>query len=54
VSRLEGDITKAEVMTFADRRGQIRMTVKIRDIHHLENICREIGLIEGVVSVDRA
>jgi GTP pyrophosphokinase len=54
VSRLEGDITKAEVMTFADRRGQIRMTLKIRDIRHLENICREIGLIEGVVSVDRA
>ncbi len=54
VSRMEGDITKAEVMTFADRRGQIRMTVKIRDIRHLENIFREIGLIEGVVSVDRA
>jgi len=54
VSRLEGDITKAEVTTFADRRGQIRMTMKIRDIRHLESICREISQIEGVVSVDRA
>ncbi len=53
VSRLDGDITKAEVTTFADRRGQIRMVLKIKDIHHLENICREIGRIEGVVSVDR-
>ncbi|MBN1939791.1 MAG: bifunctional (p)ppGpp synthetase/guanosine-3',5'-bis(diphosphate) 3'-pyrophosphohydrolase [Candidatus Aminicenantes bacterium] len=54
VSALEGDITKAEVATFSDRRGQIRMTLKIRDIDHLESIRREIGRIKGVTSVERA
>jgi len=53
VSGLEGDITKAEVATFSDRRGQIKMTLKIRDIHHLENIRKEIARIEGVVAVER-
>jgi guanosine-3',5'-bis(diphosphate) 3'-pyrophosphohydrolase len=54
VTELEGDITQAEVLTFADRKGQIRMKLKIRDIHHLEKIREEIRRIEGVVSVERA
>ena len=53
VADREGDIIKAEVGTFADKKARIRMTLKIRDIRHLEDIRAEIGRIEGVVSVDR-
>jgi guanosine-3',5'-bis(diphosphate) 3'-pyrophosphohydrolase len=53
IARMEGDITKAEVSTFADRKAQIRMALTIKDIHHLESIRREIGKIEGVTSVER-
>jgi GTP pyrophosphokinase len=53
VAAREGDIVKAEVATFAEKKAEIRMTLKIRDIRHLEDIRAEIGRVEGVVSVDR-
>ena len=53
IARMEGDITKAEVATFADRKAQVRMALTIKDIHHLESIRREIEKIEGVISVER-
>ncbi|MHB8053970.1 MAG: RelA/SpoT family protein [Candidatus Aminicenantales bacterium] len=53
VADKEGDIIKAEVGTFSDKKARIRMTLKIRDIRHLEDIRAEIARIEGVVSVDR-
>jgi GTP pyrophosphokinase len=54
IARMEGDITKAEVATFADRKAQVRIALTIKDIHHLEAIRREIEKIEGVISVERA
>ncbi len=53
VAAQDGDIIKAEVATFADKNAQIRMTLKIRDIRHLEAIRAEIGRVEGVISVAR-
>jgi guanosine-3',5'-bis(diphosphate) 3'-pyrophosphohydrolase len=53
VARMEGDITKAEVVTSADKKARIRMTFTIKDIVHLESIRREIEKIEGVASVER-
>ena len=54
VARMEGDITKAEVILSADKKAQIRMALTIKDIHHLESIRREIEKIEGVASVERS
>jgi GTP pyrophosphokinase len=53
IARMEGDITKAEVATFADHKAQVRMALTIKDIHHLESIRREIEKTEGVISVER-
>ncbi|NMD11609.1 MAG: ACT domain-containing protein, partial [Acidobacteria bacterium] len=54
VAGQEADIVKAEVATYADRNAQIRMTLKVRNIGHLEAIRTEIARVDGVVSVDRA
>ena len=47
VAAREGDIIKAEVATFAEKKAEIRMTLKIRDIRHLEDIRAEIGRDRG-------
>ena len=53
VSKLGGDITKAEVETSADKKAQTRLCLTIRDIHHLEAIIKDVSAIKNVVAVER-
>lgn len=53
VARLDGNIAKAEVATFASGKAQINLAVLIADIRHLEEIKRRIAGMEEVVSVER-
>ncbi len=48
-----GDITKAEVETTADRKGRIRVALRIRDIHELQAIEKEVGALPGIQAVER-
>ena len=54
IAQSEGNITKAEVATFADKKAQIKLTLTIRDIHHLESIMRKISRIKEISMVERA
>ena len=53
VSRFDGNITKAEVATFAGERARISLEVLIRDLRHLEEISKRIAALKEVVSVER-
>jgi GTP pyrophosphokinase len=53
IAQHKGNITKAEVVTFPDRRGQIKLTLNIRDIEHLDNIIEKISGIKEIFSVER-
>jgi GTP pyrophosphokinase len=53
IAEQKGNITKAEVVTFPDKKGQIKLTVNIRDIGHLENIVAKISGIKEIFSVER-
>jgi guanosine-3',5'-bis(diphosphate) 3'-pyrophosphohydrolase len=53
IAKLEGNIAKAEIATFADRKARISLDVRIRDIKHLEAISRRIAGLKEIVSVDR-
>jgi (p)ppGpp synthase/HD superfamily hydrolase len=53
VSKLEGNITKAEVKTFADKKAQTRLCLTIRDIKHLEAIIKDVSSIKDVLTVER-
>jgi guanosine-3',5'-bis(diphosphate) 3'-pyrophosphohydrolase len=53
ISELEGNITKAEVKTFADQKAQIKLSLAVRDIKHLDAIVRDISKIKDIVSVER-
>ncbi|MGA2362028.1 MAG: bifunctional (p)ppGpp synthetase/guanosine-3',5'-bis(diphosphate) 3'-pyrophosphohydrolase [Candidatus Aminicenantales bacterium] len=53
IARLEGNIAKAEVATFASGKAQISLSVLIADVRHLEEIKRRIAALEEVVSVER-
>lgn len=53
IAQLEGNITKAEVITFADKKAQIKLTLNIRDIKHLENIIKKVSGIKELFSVER-
>jgi GTP pyrophosphokinase len=48
-----GNITKAHVDTFADKKAQIKLTIIIRDIEHLEKIINKILGIKEVSFVER-
>jgi len=54
ISRLEGDIDKADVGTSPDQKAEIRLGLTVRDIKHLEAMVKAISRIEGVQSVERA
>ncbi len=54
IAEQKGNITKAEVVTFPDKKGQIKLTINIRDIEHLENIMAKISSIKEIFSVERA
>ena len=53
IARLEGNIAKAEVNTFADKKTQINLTIIIRDIKHLEEIIKKMQRIKEIFSVER-
>jgi len=53
ISELEGNITKAEVKTFADQKAQIKLSLAVRDIKHLDAIIRDISKIKEIASVER-
>ena len=53
ISGLEGNITKAEVKTFADQKAQIKLSLGIRDIKHLDAIVKDISKIKEIFSVER-
>jgi guanosine-3',5'-bis(diphosphate) 3'-pyrophosphohydrolase len=48
-----GNITKAQVDTYADKKAQIKLTLIIRDIKHLEQITKKILEIKEVSFVER-
>jgi len=53
IAQLEGNITKAEVTTTADKKAQIRLSLIIRNIKHLEAIIKKIAGIKEIFSVER-
>lgn len=53
ISQLEGNITKAEVITTADKKTQIKLSLIIRDMKHLEAIIKKIAGIKEIFSVER-
>ena len=53
IARLGGNITKADVTTFADEKAQIRLSLVISDIKHLEEIIKQIIRIKEISTVKR-
>jgi len=53
IAQLDGNITKADVNTFADRKAQIKISIVIRDMKHLEDIIKKIRSIKEIFSVER-
>jgi guanosine-3',5'-bis(diphosphate) 3'-pyrophosphohydrolase len=53
IADLEGNITKAQVDTYAGQKAKIKLTILIRDIKHLEQIIKKILAIKEVSFVER-
>jgi guanosine-3',5'-bis(diphosphate) 3'-pyrophosphohydrolase len=53
IAELGGNITKAEVVTTAEKKAQIKLNILIRDNKHLQAIIKKISGIKGVNSVER-
>ena len=53
IAQLEGNIVKAEVITTADKKAQIKLSLIIKDMKHLEAIVKKIAGIKEILSVDR-
>ncbi len=53
VADLNGNITRAEVKTFAEGHSRIDLRLTIRDITHLEAIIKKIDTLKEVESVER-
>ncbi len=53
IAELEGNITKAEVATFPDRKAHISISLVIRDIKHYETIIQKISGLKEIFSVER-
>jgi guanosine-3',5'-bis(diphosphate) 3'-pyrophosphohydrolase len=53
VSRLDGNITKAEVATFPGEKARISLELLIRELRHLEEISKRIAALKEVFSVER-
>jgi len=54
VADINTNITSVEATTDEDRRGQIKMTVQISDLKHLEKVMKSLKSVEGVLGVERA
>lgn len=53
IARLDGNITKADVTTFADKSAQLKLSLVIQDIKHLEEIIKQILKIKEIFSAKR-
>ncbi len=53
ISAQGGNITKAEVRTYADKKAQIKLGFMVKDITQLEGIIKKIAALEGIQSVER-
>jgi GTP pyrophosphokinase len=53
IAQLDGNIVKAEVITTADKKAQIKLSLIIKDMKHLEAIVKKIGGIKEILSVER-
>ncbi|HUU39092.1 MAG TPA: bifunctional (p)ppGpp synthetase/guanosine-3',5'-bis(diphosphate) 3'-pyrophosphohydrolase [Candidatus Desulfaltia sp.] len=53
IAQSDGNITKAEVTTTADNKAQIKLSLLIRDLKHLETIIKKISGFKEIVSVER-
>ncbi len=53
VADINTNITSVEATT-EDHRGQIKMTVEISDLKHLEKVMKSLKSVEGVIGVERA
>ncbi len=53
ITQLGGNITKAEVITTADKKAQIKLRLDIQNMKHLEAIMKKIAGIREIYSVDR-
>ena len=53
IAQLEGNITKAEVNTSADKKAQIKLVLTIHDLKHLEKIKKKLLGIKEILSVER-
>ena len=54
IASIKTNIRDARARTTPDRRGEIRITVEIFDLKHLERIIGAIKAVEGVIDVERA
>jgi len=53
IAQSGGNITKADVTTFADGKARIKLTLSVRDIDHLQSVVKKISGIKEVFSVVR-
>lgn len=53
IAQLGGNISKAEVKTFSDKKAQIKLSLRIKDIDHFQLIMRKITKIKEIDSVER-
>lgn len=53
IAQQKGNIKKAEVITSPDKKAQIKLTLHINNIEHLENIMSRISKIKETISVAR-
>ncbi|MGD2294433.1 MAG: TGS domain-containing protein, partial [Candidatus Aminicenantes bacterium] len=53
IAQLGGNISKAEVKTFADKKAQIKISLNIKDIKHLHDIMKKASKIKEIDTVER-
>ncbi|MCG2814660.1 MAG: ACT domain-containing protein, partial [Candidatus Aminicenantes bacterium] len=53
IAELGGNIIKANVETFTDQEGQIRLILEIKNIGHLQSIISRLLQIKEITSVER-
>lgn len=53
IAQSGGNITKAAVTTYTDKKARIKLSLSIRDINHLQSIMKKISGIKEVSSVVR-
>ena len=53
IAQLGGNISKAEVKTFSDKKAQIKLSLRIRNIDHFQTIIKKVTKIKEIDSVER-